>query len=109
MRIKGLLITPSLLRLETQGKCQLCNGNDATVCPIDYLDLADPDLQPLRRCAAAVWVEASAESVNIKKSTGRSRRSSTYERRYVRPQAGVHDALDGRNESRKRPPIVRGR
>jgi hypothetical protein len=28
-------------------------ADDATVCPIDYLDLDDPDLQPLRRCAAA--------------------------------------------------------
>ena len=28
-------------------------ADDSRMCPIDYLDLDDPDLQPLRRCAAA--------------------------------------------------------
>jgi hypothetical protein len=27
--------------------------DDETVCPLDYLDLADADIQPLRRCAVA--------------------------------------------------------
>jgi hypothetical protein len=84
-------------------------ADDATVCPIDYVDLAVPDLQPLRRCAAALWWKQVQKVPTTIYQRSRSRFNSTYERRYVRPQAGVHDALDGRNESRQRPPIVRGR
>jgi hypothetical protein len=31
----------------------VCTATTQTVRPIDFLDLDDPDLQPLRRCAAA--------------------------------------------------------
>jgi hypothetical protein len=38
-------------------------ANDAMVCPIDYLDLADPDLQPLRRCATACGAAYHAQCI----------------------------------------------
>ncbi len=38
-------------------------ADDATVCPIDYLDLAYPDLQPLRRCAAACGAAYHAQCI----------------------------------------------
>jgi hypothetical protein len=49
-------------------------ADDATVCPIDYLDLADPDLQPLRRCAAACGAAFHAQCIT-RSSQRRARRS----------------------------------
>ena len=80
-------------------------ADDATVCPIDYLDLADPDLQPLRRCAAASWVKSRTSTRRPK----RSYRALTNERLDMRPQMPVFDALSGICKSGSRPSNERSR
>ena len=50
-------------------------ADDATVCPIDYLDLADAELQPLRRCAAACGAAYHAQCTTARGTRSLRRRA----------------------------------